>query len=123
MRSSKRARGRSGESARWAATPLQDSSPRRPARAEVTLTPRVDRKERSRPQPRIESVSERIAQPVEAEDRDRDRGPGHDREPRVVVQKSPSRVDHLTPVRSWNLGAQAQERERGLGQDGKPGGK
>src|SRR6266436_9655930 len=122
MRSLRGARGRSVGSARWVGTPILASSPRRRVRAEVTLTPPVDRKERSRTKPRIECVSQRIAEPVEAEDGDRDRSSGHDRQPRVVVQKSPARVDHLAPVRSWNLGAQPQEGERGLGEDGKPGG-
>src|SRR5260370_2925082 len=111
MRSSRWASGRSVGSARWAATPIQASSPQRPARAEVMLTPPVDRKDRSRSKPRIESVSQRISQPVEAEDLDRDRGSGHYRQPSIVVQKSPATVDHLTPIRSCNLRAPPQRQE------------
>src|SRR3990170_158447 len=67
--------------------------------------------------PGVERVAERVAQEVEAQDRDEDHEPRHGGEPPVPGQEGPAPSDHGAPVRGRLLGPHPEEGEAGPEQD------
>src|SRR5215468_5702926 len=67
---------------------------------------------------RIEHVAEGVAEHVEAEDGEGDGGTGEDGHPRRALHEGAARArEHGAPGRAGRRDAEAEERERGLGED------
>ena len=66
---------------------------------------------------RIERGAERVAEQIEGEHGDEDRGAGKDRQPPGVEQEALAAVEHAAPADDVDA-AQAEEAERGFEQDG-----
>ena len=67
--------------------------------------------------PRVEDGAQAVAQQVEAERRDQDREPRERDDPPVRREQRLALADHQPPLRRRILRAEAEERERGGGQD------
>src|SRR5712691_9142197 len=74
-----------------------------------------------RPEARVESVAQRVAEEVEREDREADRKPGEDRHPRRRLgELNGGAAKHEAPRGGRLRHAEAEERERRLEQDRLP---
>src|SRR5262245_16348728 len=71
----------------------------------------------SRAQARVEGVAQAVAEEVGGDDDDHDRQAGEGGDPGRVEQVLAAVGDHEAPLGGGRLGAQAEEAERGGGQD------
>src|SRR5215472_2500232 len=69
-------------------------------------------------QPWVECVAEAVAYQVQAQDGQEDGEAREEGEPRRLANELAAEAQHRTPGGCWRLGAEAEEAQRGLGQDG-----
>src|SRR5215470_14890700 len=66
---------------------------------------------------RIEGVADRVAEEVESEDDQEQRGTGAEDDPRRLAEIATPGVDHAAPGRGRRLDAESQEGQRGFRED------
>src|SRR6266850_5776867 len=86
------------------------------------MRPTISRRSRPRSDladyvPWIERVAQPVADEVDRDHREEDEEPGEERDPRRLVHVGGRVVQHVAPRRRGWLDAQAEERERALGDD------
>ena len=67
---------------------------------------------------RVERVAQAVAEQIERQHHEEDRKARPDRHPRRLGQEALRRVEHAAPGRRGRLLAEAEERQRGFGDDG-----